>query len=243
MTAMGILDLPGPVFTWLDQWLSLLLPPVASIAFWGFLCAMASMELYRLLSPQAVIAKLKVALKQSQTQLNSFDGEFADAWPLIRRMLSLALRRIALVFPATIAASLPILLIVVWLDSRHGAAYPPQGTPVQIEVAGGFNGYWTDNAGDRTPGAQIIDQGGQEIATIPLARPVPEVHKRYWWDMLIGNPAGYLADELPFDRVQFNLPRPEVVPVGPSWMRGWDLIFFVVLLLSAIILKFVRRIE
>lgn len=240
---MGILDLPAPAFTWLDNRLSQVLPPTATIVVWGIVCALASMELYRWLSPQTRIADMKHSLARSQRELNAFDGEFSEAWPLIRRMLSLALRRIGLVLPATIAASLPVLFLVVWLDNTYGGAFPSKGTPVRVEVSGDFHADWIDGTDGRTPGADVTDAAGQNVATVPLSRPVLEIHKWQWWNAIIGNPAGYLADSLPFDRIRFALPRDEILPAGPSWLRGWEPLFFAVVLLSASLFKFARRIE
>src|SRR5690606_10223294 len=115
--SMGLFDLPSPFLSLIDGWLGNFLPAWVRVLLWAALGAFVSMELYRLASPQKRIAGIKAALRQAQERVSGFDGEFEDAWPLIRRMLSLAFRRVALVFPATILASLPLLFVILWLDS------------------------------------------------------------------------------------------------------------------------------
>lgn len=238
---MGVLDLPSPVLSAVDEWLGPLLPPAVRLLVWAALGALLSMELYRLLSPQARIAQAKQAYEDVRRRVAGFDGEFEEIWPDMRRMISLALRRIVLVFPATIAASLPLLAVIIWLDSQYGATYPPVSEPVTVSVPGDFQGHWIEtNAG--TPHAQVTDPSGSPVADIAVAKPVPVIHKWLWWNTLIGNPGGYLDDALPFDRIDIALPRLQVLPVGPSWLRGWEATFFAAMIVFALTLKSVRRI-
>ncbi|RWA72598.1 hypothetical protein [Mesorhizobium sp.] len=238
---MGLLDMPSPVLSALDNWLTPVLPSSAKLVLWAALGAFLCMELYRVLSPQKRIAEIKLAYARTQQSVADFEGEFQEAWPLLRRMLALALRRVALVFPATIAASLPLLLVVIWLDSRYGDVYPPPDASVGIKVSGDFKGRWV-NLGNGVPHAQIVDRAGAAIADVPVTQAVSVIQKWRWWNVLIGNPAGYLPDDLPFDRIDLGLPRQQVLAVGPAWLRGWEGIFFAATILVALMLKSVRGI-
>lgn len=238
---MGLLDMPSPALSALDDWLTFFLPSSAKLVLWAALGAFLGMELYRLLSPQKRIAEIKLAYARAQQSVADFEGEFQQAWPLLRRMLTLALRRVALVFPATIAASLPLLLVAVWLDSRYGDVYPPPDAPVGVTVSNDFEGRWV-NAGDGVPHARIVDRAGAAIADVPVTQAVSVIQKWRWWNVLVGNPAGYLPDDLPFDRIDLGLPRQQVLGVGPAWLRGWEGIFFVATILVALVLKSVRGI-
>lgn len=238
---MGLFDLPSPFLSLIDGWLGNFLPAWVRLLLWAALGAFVSMELYRLASPQKRIAGIKVALRQAQERVSGFDGEFEDAWPHIRRMLSLAFRRVALVFPATILASLPLLFVILWLDSHYGNMFPPENEPVEVAVADGYEGRWIDNGGS-APHAEILNREGTPVAEVPVENPVPVIHKRQWWNLLIGNPAGYLDDQLPFDRIDIALPRQEVLPFGPEWLRGWEILFLGSMMLFALLLKRVRGI-
>ncbi|MFW6202036.1 MAG: hypothetical protein ACOC8B_05630, partial [Gemmatimonadota bacterium] len=76
------------------------------------------------------------------------------------------------------------------------------------------------------------------LTAIPLAAPVEVVHKRRWWNLLFGNPAGYLPDGQPVEAVTVDLPARDLVGIGPDWLRGWEPAFFVALLVVSISLKF-----
>ena len=56
---MGLLDLPAPLFDWVDNRLLSMLPPLARIVLWAVVAAVASLAIYRLFSPQRRIAALK----------------------------------------------------------------------------------------------------------------------------------------------------------------------------------------
>lgn len=238
---MGLLDLPAPALSAINSWLAQFLPSVVLLLFWAALGAFLSMELYRLFSPQKRIAKIKLAFEQTRRHVAAFDGEFEEAWPHMRRMLSLALQRVALVFPATIVASLPLLIGIVWIDGQYGSMFPPSHATVNVTVPGDFQGRWVETNGG-APHAQVVDRDGRPLADIVVTKPVSVIHKRVWWNTLIGNPAGYLDDTLPFDRIDIALPRQQVLSFGPSWLRGWEAIFFAAMVLFALAFKTVRRI-
>lgn len=239
---MGLLDLPAALFTWLDQFLGLL-PPAIRLLLWAAVAALASMELYRLLSPQQRVAELKLALEGAQRGLAAYDGPFEGAWTLIRRMLGLALRRVIIVLPATLAASLPLLLLIIWLDTAYNRTFPPAGQAVAVKVAGDYNGQWVDPDGATPPRARVLSDNGGTVADVPVGAPISVLHKHQWWNALIGNPAGYLEDSAPFDRIEIDLPRQEFLSVGPAWLRGWETIFFPALILIALGFKVTRRIQ
>jgi hypothetical protein len=237
---MGLLDLPSPVLSWIDERLTGLLPTTAALLLWAAVGAFLSMELYRLTSPQKRMTVIRRALDRTRSYVAHFDGPFEEAWPHIRHMLSLALRRVVMVLPATILASLPLLVVIVWLDSRYGDAFPSPGEPVSVTAPGGFQGHWVDGA---PPRAQVVDAKGAAVADVPVAAPAPVIHKRRWWNTLVGNPAGYLPDGAPVDRIDIALPRQQFLAIGPRWMRGWEVTFFTALFIFALTLKTVRRIE
>ncbi|MCT7373692.1 hypothetical protein [Chelativorans salis] len=238
---MGLLNLPSPTLSAIDGWLSPFLPPAARLLVWAALGAVLSMEIYRLLSPQSRIVQIKRSFEEMRRRVADFDGEFEDVWPDMRRMISLALRRIMLVFPATIAASLPLLVVIVWISTQYGATYPPANAPVAVSVPGGFEGRWV-GADAGTPHARVMDRDGRSVADIAVLEPVPIIHKRLWWNALIGNPAGYLDDALPFDQIDIALPRRQILSFGPMWLRGWEVTFFAAMIAFALIYKSARRI-
>jgi hypothetical protein len=241
--SMGVLDAPAPLFSMADRVLDSFLPPIGRLIVWAGLAALVSMEVYRVLSPQAEIAKLRSDLRQAQRCLSQFDGEFGEAWPLIARSLSLAVRRIVVVLPATIAGSLPMLMLIVWLDNTYSHTFPPAGEPARVEVKQPYSGEWQPPAPGRRPHAVVRSQDGRVVVDKPVRAAVPELHKRQWWNALVGNPAGYLKEDAPVDRLSIDLPTRQILLAGPQWLRGWQATFFVAVLLFGIAMKWVRQIE
>jgi hypothetical protein len=72
---------------------------------------------------------------------------------------------------------------------------------------------------------------------------VGAVHQRRWWNVLVGNPAGYLPGPGDVDAVELNLPRAEFLPFGPGWLRGWIGYFFGIVIVLSLALKFLWRLH
>lgn len=81
------------------------------------------------------------------------------------------------------------------------------------------------------------------MRSIPLPVPVTTIHKHQWWNVLFGNPAGYLPDEARIDRIKIDLPAQEFLPFGPSWLRSWEVVFFTALILGSVAIKVAFRIK
>jgi len=118
---VDFLDFPAPFFAATDGLMASGLPPVARLGVWALIASMVTMELYRLLSPQVRIAELKQRFAEKKQALDSFDGEFEDAWPMMRSMLGAAFLRVAIVLPGTLVAALPLLLLLVWMYGAYQA--------------------------------------------------------------------------------------------------------------------------
>lgn len=238
----GLFDLPAPLLEWLDDRLTAIVPPAVSVAIWAALGAVLSLELYRLVSPQARIDRLRVDARAAQQELSTYDGEFGGAAPLIRRALALSLKRVAIVLPATLFAALPIVVLLVWLSNSYGHRFPVAGETVTVDAPPPFEARWLAGIAGRPSRVQARDPAGEVVLDFPMTYPVPVLHKRQWWNWLIANPAGYLPDDFLLDEVTLDLPRPELLPAGPSWSRGWEAVFLPVLFLVALAYKSARRI-
>jgi hypothetical protein len=121
---LGPFDLPAPLLQFLDDRAAAALPAAARLWLWGMLGGVASMGLYGLLSPQQRIGALRAELADAQRRLNAFDGEFADAWPLMRRMLCTSLRQLAVVLLPALIAMVPMLCLLAWLSTSYGQGMP-----------------------------------------------------------------------------------------------------------------------
>jgi hypothetical protein len=243
---MGIFDVPALLFVWLDARAGFLLPPVIRLILWGGTAGLVTMMLYRWLSAQGSIRRGKQELKTAQRALNSFDGELADAWALMARVVRLALCQVGRVGKPSVAASVPLLCLLSWLSHTYGYAFPQSGTaPVIRTEPAQLNARWIGprQAGEnKHPRIVVADGGNRIVADLELAAPVAVIHKRKWWNRLIGNPGGYLAEHGPIERIAVQLPRRQYLHLGPDWARGWEPPFFATLLAVSVLLKATLRI-
>ncbi len=240
---MGLFDLPGPVFALIDQAMGLVLPPLGRLVVWGLLAGVGSMLLYRLLSPQRKIAAAKAAAAEARRRLNAHDGDFAGARPLLAAQLRTAFRHLGLVLGPSVLSSLPALCLLVWLDHTYSYAFPGPGErpPVQVQPEASFEAQLRSDGG--VTRVQIRARAdGEPLADLPLDAPVPLLEKWSWLNLLFGNPAGYLPDSVPVERVSITLPERSYLAVGPEWARGWLALFLPVLIVTSIAMYRIARI-
>lgn len=82
------------------------------------IAGIVSMLVYRCTSPQQRLKQLESEAVAARRALDDLDGSFADAWPLMRRSLGLALARLRLVLVPSILAGLPVLLPMALMEHR-----------------------------------------------------------------------------------------------------------------------------
>ena len=245
---MGIFDLPAPLFAWADQAMGSFASPTLRLIIWGLVAAGLSMGLYWLFSPQGKLTDVKLRAIAARRDLNAFDGDFAEAWPLMRSMLGLSFRQLGMTTMPALLASLPVLALIVWLSSSYGYNLPEsegitsvQTTP-EADVSGVFR--TADNASPENPLRLVVTEaGGHVISDISLAVAVPTIHKRQWWNTLIGNPLGYLPEDGKIEAITFELPEQDYLGFGPGWLRPWYVLFFTILVLGSLAIKWLGRIE
>jgi len=256
---MGLLDLPAPVFGAIDQFLGLILPAIHRLVLWGILSGWLTMVLYRRASNQDRIRQLKVEQKKQQKNISGFEGEFEELLPVIRHTLGLGFRQLGLSLGPALLATLPILLIIVWLAGEFGYRQPEAGDAVQIEtqppppvaatlewskpgLAENTEKGWTLTWPAAEQSISLL-QDGRALFELPLDQSIPVIHKRQWWNWLVANPIGYLPPEAVIESVDIDLPQRRFLSFGPGWMRGWMFSFFTSFLLSSIAFKLALKID
>lgn len=239
----GLFDLPAPLLQWVDDRLTVFIPAPVSIACWSVLGAILCLELYRIVSPQQTISRIKQEANAAQRRLSGYDGELEGAWRLIKNMLGLSLKRVGIVLPATLAAAYPVLALLVWLSNSYGHYFPGPDEEVAIDIATPLQARWVNGGDLEPPRIQALQPDGEVALEAPVAAAVPVIHKRAWWNWLIANPAGYLPADAPVDEIRIGLPRRELFSAGPRWLRGWEAVFLPVLLIAALAYKSARRIH
>lgn len=257
---MGLFDTPSlildPIYAVLNSWL----PSWLQILLWALLAAILSMWVYARLSDQAALSQLRPIQKDARNRLAVYDGPFDGLMPLIRVNLALSGRHIRLTLIPALVATLPLLLLLPWLSNTYGAHFPPAGTPVAvhletkvadtelawlppatIESAG--PGQWNIAWPGADTQVQLTSGDSTVLLTLPMDWPSVVLHKHQWWNYLIVNPAGYLDAESPIDSVVLELPKQEITPFGPDWLRGWLPTFMVGLLVFSLLIKWHWRLR
>ena len=240
---MGFFDLPGPIFGLIDQGMAFVLSPLGRLIAWGLLAGIGTMLLYRLISPQASITRAKADAIAARRQLNAHTGDLASAKPLMAAQLRTAFRHLGLVLPATLLSSLPVLSLLVWLDNTYAYEFPDFGERPTVEVQPNqaFQGHWQSD-GNGTRVQVMARPDGEPLVELPLAAPVPLLEKWTWLNLLFGNPAGYLPDQVPIDRISITLPERLYLGFGPDWARTWLALFLPTLFVSSLVMYRIARI-
>lgn len=257
---MGILDFPAPLFQLLDNGM-IFLPAIVRLILWSVIGGVASMALYALFSPQKRIASVKTELRTSQALLAESDEDFSELITVVKKTLGLSLKHLGLVLGPALLSALPLICIMAWSSTRFGYGLPAPGEPVTI---GGrpesslVAATWQTNdvttprleAGKWIavwPGDQqtlsLRDANSTPLLEFPLAAPIPQVHKRLWWNSVLGNPAGYLPDEGSVDLVLIDLPPRRYLSIGPDWLGHWLTVFLLASVIAALTTKKVFRIH
>ncbi len=244
---MGAFDLPAPLFAWIDQAMSGFASPSLRLVVWGLIAAGISMGLYWLCSPQHRLTDVKIRAAMARRDLNSFDGEFAEAWPLMRSMLGLSLRQLAMTTLPALWASIPVLALIVWLSTAYGYALPDGQSAIDVQTSPDLDvsaEYRLANgtASSNYPRLIVKDSAGDVVSDIALAAPIPTIHKRQWWNRLFGNPLGYLPRDGKIEAIEIGLAEKDHLGFGPAWLRPWYVLFFSVLVLGSLAIKLAFRI-
>ncbi|KJH79807.1 hypothetical protein MCB86_15285 [Pseudomonas sp. KSR10] len=238
---MGILDLPGPLFAAIDSLMAALMPAGARLVIWAIMAGAGTLLLYRLISPQARIGQAKRDAREARRRLNEFDGEFAEAGPLIRGQFSAAFRHLGLVLIPTLLSMLPLLALLTWIDHTYSYDFPDRDDPpvMMVEPEPDFAEWIADSD---IPLVRI-GVAGSELVEIALTAPIPVIERRQWWNWLVANPLGYLSGETGLERVSIDLPQRAYLPFGPPWMRSWLAILLPTMVLVSLLTYRWARVE
>jgi hypothetical protein len=173
--------------------------------------------------------------------------------------MKLSIKRMGLTFLPAMLASIPIIFVLTYLSNRYDLDEPNAGDVVPLNIV------WEDQSvpsqlsiqrGDMTLQTENIkslnwpesdqtirlQEGNKAVVTFPIKKSTV-IHKKQWWNSLIGNPAGYLDNESQINRIEFTFKENKIINFGPSWMHGWLFLFFFMTLTFSIVFLFVFKIK
>lgn len=248
------------VLTFVDSLLAFI-PVWGRVTLWGIVMGAGTMLMYGWISDQDEIGEIKERAEEARKEMQAYDGEeFEPIWTLAKRSLSLSFEQLKVMLGPTMAAGVPIILLLIWMEGAYTHQLPAEGEVVETTIApaeavtGDETGvFWSPKAtpveGEkatmriRWPGANAEDvalvdgDSGDELVTLPLEHPRPRLSKKSWDNWLFANPNGYLPQDGPVATVSFEFPLRHLVPFGPSWLRTWHALFLTILSAAAIIVK------
>lgn len=251
---MGLFDLPAPLLDAVDGVAGVVLPDGLRLLLWGVLAGWLTMVVYRRLSNQEKIGALKAEQKVQQKAISAFDGEFDELLPMILATLKLGMRQLGLSLGPALLATLPVLFVVAWVAGQFSYRLPEPGAAVEVTIEPATSeAGWLPPQAESAQGWTIqwpavgktatLSEAGKELLTLPLQHSVPVIHKKQWWNFLIGNPIGYLPKDVGTEAVHLALPEQQYLGFGPGWLRGWMFLFFSCFLLASVAFKFILRID
>jgi hypothetical protein len=252
----GVLNLLYPLLEALDRALGFL-PPGLRLATFGLGSGALAMGLYRLCSNQARIRAQKEEIQSIRSALKAAKDDFGETMRLSRRNLAASCRLLGIVVVPALVSSLPLLAVIGWLAAHYGhllpspgtavpVAFLPEGAEVSVEPQAALvhegamlRLLWP--APGEAPGFK--DAQGMIYAGPPADLATTVVHKREWWNWLLGNEAGYLRPDATLDAITFALPERAILPGVPTWLAGWETVYFLSVLIASLVIKIAFRIH
>ncbi|MBL4659313.1 MAG: hypothetical protein JKY19_03080 [Alcanivoracaceae bacterium] len=258
---MAFFDIFAPVLSLFDDMIEPFTSTFIRLVFWAYIAAMISSVIFKRLSNPEKINALKIKLKAMQDQLNQHEGEFAELKDLAVNTIKLSMKRMVLTFIPALLASIPVIFLLTYLSNRYELHEPVVNEVVPINInwekldanntvsifkrdelikKENINSIsWPEknqilNLIDDTTNIEIL------IFPSPISR---IIHKKKWWNNLIGNPAGYLAEDSSISSIEFNYQQQEIISFGPKWIRGWLFIFFFMTMIFSVAFIFIFKIK
>jgi len=255
---MGVLNPVYQALTFLNDALTAVLPDLACVVVWGVLSGSAAMALYALLSNQPRIRATKRELRDIRLELKA-EGEAggSEVMTVALKNLRVSFRLLGQVIGPGTVSGLPVLLVAWWMSWAYGYDHPAAGEYLEIVASpAGATLRIDDPKADET-GEGILrapwQSGRSDIAiwsskdliyTLkPSQKAVREVSTFNWWNHLLVDPQGYLAEGSSITRLRFDVEHRLLIPGAPDYLATWEVAYFAALVLWSLLLKFGLRIE
>jgi len=254
---MGFFDWLTPILNWFDDLISPVIPLTFILIIWALISALLGVLTFRKLCQFDRLTDTKTQLKSAQQTMIDHDGDFADLLPLAWQNIKLSLKRMGITLWPALTSIIPVMFILVFLSNRYDLQAPAQGMLVpytvtaETEQGGEPDWYWL-NQDNMQKHKQLhwpektttltLTNGDTEVFSAPF-KPVGIIHKKHWWNLLIGNPAGYLSEDSPIKQITFEFPQKTV----PDWMQnylgGWLWFYLLVTVLFSVVLMIRLKIK
>jgi len=95
------------------------LPPTARLCVWAAVSGICSMLLYRRFSPQSELDGLISRIAENKKKMRDHEGSFDEALALSKESLRLAMKRLTSVALPSLAAGVPVILVMLWMEKAY----------------------------------------------------------------------------------------------------------------------------
>ncbi|MFO7914928.1 MAG: hypothetical protein R6U43_04460 [Candidatus Krumholzibacteriales bacterium] len=228
-----------PLFDAIDGLLAALLPPLVRICLWGVVAGALSVAVYALISPQDKIAGYKEQLRKYRRELmGNQDLEFKEYMAVSRKNLKTSMLFFSSAIGPALVSAVPVIVLLLYLHTSLGYTAPE--TLSAEAPAGGVKLQLSQTQEEVT-----VRDGNNRVlySGNPLHPPVPSVSKRWWWNALFENPAGYIRDDAEIDEIRFNTSRRIYLGFMPGWGQGVELPYFLLVFITALSGRIIFRIK
>lgn len=250
-----MLNLVFPFLNGIDQAISFL-PLIVRVALYGLVAGALSILVYKWTSNQQAIAALKAEAKGLRERLLDPNLSGTELKNTILRNTKVSGLLVGRVLGPSLLSAIPVIVLAGWL-ALFFAYEPPSGEPVTAVPVPAQDGLTIEAGSTETPlqaGGTSIEADASTEVTIrdgeqtyytgqPFDPAMGGVGKRAWWNTLLESEVGYLDDGAPVEAVEFDLQPEILIPGVPTWLGGWEALFFVMVFIAAIGLKIGLKIE
>lgn len=249
----GLLGIPFLLYSAVDRVIAGVLGSAGTVIVLSLTCSVIVMLLYRLCSPQAELKRIKLRMREIQAALLADPDDLRAVLRLSGENIRIALKRFLFTVLPTCIAILPLLSVTSWINSRYGAAFPSSGEVVAVQVIPGDVSilspapdgvaFMTNAVAVAAGSFSVLDESQSLLVTVRDSMSSSFIARKVWWNVLMGNPLGYLSPDSDIEALVFDVKRQNVLPFGPDWMRRWEALFFVCMALGSFSLKIFLKVE
>lgn len=227
------------------------------IGIWSVLSGVLVIGLYGICSKQRAIKAKKRRLVALRARLSTLqDVEFAEvlnlSWLNVRHSFSL----LGMVLVPTLISALPVMVIITWLNLFYTYQPPISKTMVidllpasenfrvipEVQAHKLKEGQYEVDLTSVKP-FRFLDQAGTIYEGIPFKPAIAEVDTWHWWNVFLGNEAGYLRADSQVRKIIFHFEKYRIFQGTPDWMATWQFVYFAGLMMTACCLKIYFKLE
>ena len=220
----GLINYLFPVFAFIDSGLvGIGITDGPRILMWGMASGIMAMLTYLIVSNQGKVRQQKVRIREVRDKMSKIEeegGDFNDVLKLSLEHLKAAFSLIGKVLGPSLLSSIPVLFILLYVNANYHYDYTSNKGLLEIEVFSGSHQIEIEPASlvirDNKDKLFVALDSAAEVVSVmdsdreirlPLNPPSALIHKKQWWNFIIGNEAGYLPAGGVVDKIYLHYPR------------------------------------